>query len=284
MIYVRLMGGLGNQMFQYALARRLALDRDTKLTVDLSYLDNQPAGEVPREFELDCFNIAGTITHQPPENAKRGWRSILSSKPTIFREPSPGYNPEALKVANNTLLVGFWQTEKYFKARQKQIRQDFTFIKMLSDKKQAVAEQIATAGAGSVALQIRRGDYVTHKWSSQFHGLTPLRYYEEAVKIIVKKVKNPTFFVISDDHKWCEKNLKLSYPTVFVEHVPGTGQEDMNLMSQCRHQIIANSSYGWWAAWLNKNPKKIVIAPKIWFKEKKANSQIDIVPSSWLRV
>ena len=279
MIYVRLMGGLGNQMFQYSLGRRLALERNTKLVLDLSHLDNQPGGEVPREFELDCFKIAASLIHQPAEHKK----GFFSKAPTVYRELHPGYDAEVLNSSNNTLLIGYWQTEKYFKARQAQIREDFTFIKPLSKKKQAIAGQIK-ASSNSVALQVRRGDYVTHKGSKQFHGLTPMDYYKKAVKHIASKVGQPNFFVISDDYEWCQENLKLGFPTVFVEHVPGTGQEDMNLMSQCKHQIIANSSYGWWAAWLNKSHHKIIIAPKVWFKEKTANSQIDIVPTSWLRM
>lgn len=281
MIAVRLMGGLGNQMFQYALGRRMSLDHDTDLVIDLSRLENQPEGEVPRELELNCFNIAGKYMHSPVRTGS-GLLNKLKGEYRLVEEKKLGYDPSILKAPNNTLFGGYWQTEKYFKKIEKTIRSDFTFIPPFSKSKKPVAEEIK-ASEGSIALQIRRGDYVTHAASSKFHGVMPLDYYYKAIKLIVKKVDNPRIFVISDDPGWCKKNLKLDHPIIFVDHIPGTGQEDMHLMSLCKHQIIANSSYGWWGAWLNSNRSKIVIAPKKWFMATPSDIS-DRLPRSWIKI
>jgi hypothetical protein len=278
------MGGLGNQMFQYAMGKRVSLDLGVKLTLDESHFSNHASGEAIREYELDCFRINAKRILKPTEEHTRKRGLFLTPKPlNIYTEGGPAFDPGALKQADNTLYVGYWQNEQYFNKIQSTIRHNFTFIKPLSKAKQTVAEQIQST-PGSIALQIRRGDYVTNANSNKFHGLAPMEYYERAVEELVKKIKRPTFFVISDDDEWCKKNLKLGYPTIFVEHVPGTGHEDMNLMSQCQHQIIANSSFGWRAAWHNKNPTTIIVAPKIWFQDKAANRQIQIVPKAWARL
>lgn len=284
MIYVRLMGGLGNQMFQYALGRRLSLQHGTKLALDRSHFSEHRPGETIREYELDCFNVEAEMFVEPAEKLIQKKGLYLRPKPlNIYTESGPAFDPVALKQTGNTLFIGYWQNEKYFKKISPTIRSDFTFVKSLSKEKQSYAEQIQDT-PGSVAIQIRRGDYVTNKNSNKFHGITPMEYYDKAIKKISRAVKKPVFFVISDDHLWCKQNLKIGLPTVIIEHIPGTGQEDMNLMSQCKHQIIANSSYGWWAAWLNKNPNKIIIAPKTWFRDKQANSKMEIVPPGWVRI
>jgi hypothetical protein len=283
-IYVRLLGGLGNQMFQYAMGKRVSLDLGVELTLDHSHFSNHQPGEAIREYELDCFRVNAKHIFDPAEERTQKRRFFMSPKLlNTYIETSPAFNAGALKQSDDTLYVGYWQNEQYFKKIRSTIRHDFTFIKPLSKAKQAVSAQIKNT-PNSTALQIRRGDYATNENSNKFHGLAPLAYYDRAIKELTKKIRQPTFFVISDDDEWCRKNLKLGYPTVFVKHVPGTGQEDMNLMSQCQHQIIANSSYGWWAAWLNKNPNKIIIAPKIWFQDKTANRQIQIVPKAWIRL
>ena len=135
----------------------------------------------------------------------------------------------------------------------------------------------------SVSLQIRRGDFAHHPNSSVVHGLMPMEYYEEALNVVAKKVKKPRIYVISDDTEWCEANLDFAHPTKIVEHVPDKGYEDMRLMSLCRHHIIANSSFGWWAAWLCPNPDKIIVAPARWLIDTSRDTT-DLIPSSWLRI
>src|SRR5665213_1966567 len=284
MIYVRLMGGLGNQMFQYAVGRELAVTRGVGLVLDKSHYLNQPKDEVPRTYELDCFDLPAKQTEKAIETV--GERPTLeqkfSRKPVLIQEKAFNFDPEVIKAPKNCLLVGYWQSEKYFINHAAQIRQDFTFIKQLSPTRNELSKQIAQT-ANSVGLQVRRSDFANHVISSQFHGLVPMDYYQKAVTYLAGKLESPTFFVVSDDSQWCRQNLKLGHPTVFVDHVPDTGHEDMNLLSQCQHQIIANSSFGWWAAWLNKYEQKVIIAPKNWFKADNVNTA-DLLPETWVKL
>lgn len=282
MIAVRLMGGLGNQMFQYALGRNLALSHNKKLILDLSHLINQPSSEVPRQYELGLLKIKARMSNGPVEVDPP---KPLFGKPKEFNvvvEKGFPFKSEILEVPDNTLLEGYWQCEKYFKRHEKQIRKDFKLKMPISQAKKRIAKQIFQTD-GSVSLHVRRGDYVTHKASSQFHGLPGIEYYKKAVSVITKDLNSPTFFVLSDDPQWCKDNLKLGFPTVIVDYIPQTGHEDMMLMSYCDHHIIANSSFSWWGAWLDPKPNKIVVAPKTWFREKSADAS-DIVPTSWIRM
>lgn len=279
---MRLMGGLGNQMFQYALGRTLSIELDTSLILDISHFENQPIAETPREYELDCFDIKSRISRKPLGPDMQPGNFLIRKKGFLpFYESSIRFNEKVLEASDQTLLVGYWQSEKYFKKNETQIREDFTFIQRLSDTKQKILEEIERT-PHSVSFQIRRGDYVTNPNSNKFHGLTSMEYYDKAVDYISKKINNPVFYVISDDPKWCEENIKLNYPTVFVDSIPGAGWEDMYLTSRCRHNIIANSSFGWWGSWLNKHIDKIVIAPKKWAQDRKAD-YTDIALRSWIR-
>ena len=133
-------------------------------------------------------------------------------------------------------------------------------------------------------MHIRRGDYVSNPTTNKLHGTCSLEYYHNAVDIIAAKVSNPHFFIFSDDHEWARNNFKIDYPLTFVAHNnAGKNYEDMRLMSLCKHHIIANSSFSWWGAWLGSNPKKIVCAPRGWFKDKSLNTN-DIIPSDWSRI
>jgi len=145
-----------------------------------------------------------------------------------------------------------------------------------------VADKIMTTE--SVSVQVRRGDFVSHKHSSQFHGTLPMAYYRKATEELVKKIHEPHFFVISDDPDWCRQHIKFGkHPITYVDHIPGTGEEDMRLTSLCQHNIIANSTFSWWGAWLNTNSSKIVMTPKKWFVDKKINTK-DLVPTEWQRI
>jgi len=282
-IAIRLMGGLGNQMFQYALGRVLSQKNHTKLVIDLSHLENQPANETPRVYELDCFDIKAQFSHEPVPTEEQPRRLFIKKKQFIpYYEQGFPFKKSVLDLPNQTLLIGYWQTSKYFKGFEDMVRQDFKFTKPLSKTKQRILERIE-GDPEAVAFQIRRGDYVSNPGSKKFHGLASMAYYDRAVEYISKQLKSPTFYVITDDPTWCKKNIKLGYSTVFVSDVSDGGWEDMYLMSRCKHQIIANSSFGWWAAWLNDNKKKIIIAPKAWAIEKTADYS-DITPRNWIRL
>ena len=133
----------------------------------------------------------------------------------------------------------------------------------------------------SVSLHIRRGDYVSNQKTNQTHGTCDLDYYQRCITEIEKEVENPYFFVFSDEIEWVKENLKINHPAEYVDQNTGDkSYEDMRLMSQCKHNVIANSSFSWWGAWLNSYPDKIVFAPKRWFASDKHNTK-DLIPEGW---
>ena len=286
MIVVKLTGGLGNQMFQYAAGRRLALHHGTELKLDRTSYDNQPANETPRHYELDCFNLkasAATAAElQPTGLAERIKRKLAGQKsPALIYEKDFNFDPRILEAADNSLLIGFWQSEKYFSDVADTIRSDFSFKTKPTGKNAELAEQSASVNA--ISLHVRRADYANDEATNKHHGLAPLDYYREAVKQLAARAERPHFFVISDDPDWCKANIKIDFPTTFINHNGDKGYEDLRLMSLCRHHIIANSSFSWWGAWLNPRAGKIIYAPQRWL----ANPNIDtgdVTPADWIRL
>jgi hypothetical protein len=277
------MGGLGNQMFQYAAARRLAIKHDTDLVLDLSWFARQPRVDTPRQYELDPFPIVGRRTDEPVEGGRP--RQILqafmrASGPYRVVEQGPRFQPELLDAPDDTLLVGYWQSEKYFLDEEAQVRRDFAFEAPVSPRARTLAESI---DGSAVSVHVRRGDYVSRIRTHEFHGLLPIEYYERAAAALSERVPKPHFLVFSDDPGWCRTNIKLPSTTTVVSHAESTPYEDMLLMSLCRHHIIANSSFSWWAAWLSTSPEKVVVGPRAWFADESRDTS-DLVPQSWIRL
>jgi hypothetical protein len=293
MIIVELSGGLGNQMFQYALARVMSLKNDDEYAFDLSGYTDQKNGDTQRDYELDVFTIEAIecSTHdkiklgdENPiiQSINRILGTRLNANPSsLVKEEGHFFHPEVLARTGDLYLRGFWQTEKYFNNYEEAIRQDFTFKKRMSPKSKTILSKILVQN--SVSVHIRRGDYVSNPVTNKYHGTCSPAYYQKASSVIAKKVVNPTFYVFSDDPAWCKKNIKLAGKTIFVTHNSGKRSwEDMFLMSRCQHHIIANSSFSWWGAWLNTNPDKIVIAPKKWVGGQ--ISMPDIIPADWISI
>ena len=253
MITVKLQGGLGNQMFQYAFGRAKSLEEHTGLALDMSHY--QRAGS--RSFELDQFNIHASVARVP------WFRRFFNFK--------------------NSYVEGYWQSETYFKNYADIVRADFTLKKPLSAGAQKIAMAMkASDGAETVSVHIRRGDYLSPKHTRIF-SVCGQEYYEAAMKIIAEKVANPRYFVFSDDIAWAQ-TLPFSYGTVFIKKEYGLEPcEELVLMSRAQHHIIANSSFSWWGAWLGTNPNKIVIAPKKYYKDESVNTS-DWTPPSWIRI
>ncbi len=296
MITIKLMGGMGNQMFQYALGRQLALKHQTDLVLDLSFLlDRTPRPDFTfRDYNLDIFNLSPVIfkhnkMHQDSfveKNLKKieaKFRQIFKKSDIWIREESSVFKEAVLNSPNGSKLQGYWQSEKYFKAIEDVLRQDFTFKNKLCPAAAKMAERVGSVE--SVAVHVRRGDYVAVKTFTDFHGVMTDSYFLPAADLMASKIQNPIFFIFSDDLDWCKQNLILPYPHQFVEHdCDGDKFGDyFALMSFCRHQIISNSSFSWWAAWLNSNPNKVVVAPRRWFKAEHMDDR-DLVPESWLRI
>ena len=291
MVIVHLVGGLGNQMFQYAAGRALAHRNRTQLKLDVSAFEQDPL----RSYRLHCLNVVASIatTDEVVRLTKRGrglWKRILrrierylpTCKRSVFADRSDRFDPDILRVRGSVYLAGYWQSEKYFKDIEPIIRQDFTIRDAPDPENQKLAHTIANTN--SVSLHVRRGDYVSNPRILHKFGVCSLDYYRSAVARIAEEVDDLHFFIFSDDIRWARDHLRWQYPMTFVAH-NGVDKdyEDLRLMSLCRHHVTANSTFSWWGAWLCANPAKIVIAPKRWFKEPGRDTR-DLIPDWWHRI
>jgi hypothetical protein len=293
-IVSRLQGGHSNQLFQYAVARRLADIHRTELLLDLTWFDDFADVDTPRFYELDNYPLRARTTklegltvvdpRQPVSSYRKLMRRLgMGDDVWMYYEPGQGFDPEALRQPDNTLLVGFWQTEKYFRDIRGELIQDLALKTPLSKDDAALQERIDAKP--TIAVHVRRGDYVTNKHARAFHGLLPKSYYAKAVDLIASKAKSKDMqvLVVSNDIAWCKENLKFKLPVLFAG-ADSTGAEHMRLMKRCRHFVMANSSFSWWGSWLSDHPGKLVVAPKVWFQDHATNSAIDIALDSWIRL
>lgn len=274
MIIVKLYGGLGNQMFQYATGVALSKSLRTNLYLDLGWFEEikNSKGATRRVYELDGLGI------QPRAFSFFDRLDYRFHPPLIFKEHSLLYQPEFKALKGNVLLDGYWQSYKYFE----DYRRDVLRVYNLSTSRSSVNQKLLSAieSSNSISIHVRRGDY-TQKAGRSYHGLMPISYYRRAISIMRRSITKPSLFVFSDDIKWCKDNVRFGLPTAYIDNNgPNKGVDDMKLMAACRHNIIANSSFGWWAAWLNQSPGQKVIAPKKWFADAKLNSK-DIIPPAW---
>lgn len=282
MIISRLFGGLGNQLFQYATARALADARDTPLVLDTRLA---PDGN-HWAYGLHHFNIRADIgqpTQLPPGKDQRLryllWRNF-SKNPRMIREKTLAYRPKQFPPTGDLYLHGYFQSEAYFNAIESQLRRDLSFVSKPEGLNAKVLENIHTNP--SVSVHLRRGDYVSN--ANNTHGTCDAAYYDRALDLIAEHTNSePVAFVFSDDPDWARDNMSLRFETVFVGH-NGFDQahEDLRLMSHCTHNVIANSTFSWWGAWLNSNAGKCVVAPTQWFNTPKLNNP-DLIPKTWLR-
>ncbi|MDP3996382.1 MAG: alpha-1,2-fucosyltransferase [bacterium] len=291
MIMVKLMGGLGNQMFQYATARRVAKVNKAELKLDLSFFSGGGNSTV-RSFSLDKFNITGDNASKKDirrfkiykKSNIRYFRFIynrmVADSSIYITEKGFGFNPHVLELKDDVYMDGYWQSEKYFKDIEETIRREFTLKEIPPEMSQRIEE---IASSDSVSIHIRRGDYVSNPELLKNYGLCSAEYYNKAVNEIGKKYPNPKFYVFSDDTDWVKNNLHFLNSPVFASDFSLSDFEEMILMTKCKSNIIANSSFSWWGAWLNENANKTVIAPKKWFLDK-TTEPADIIPHSWLKL
>lgn len=293
MIVAKLMGGMGNQMFQYAAARRIAEVRKTQIKLDLSFLMAAPPDHtvIKRNYELGVLSIIESFASEPEikDIFFKNYGKLISRfrekiLPTWFvREPHFNYQDFLKKAPSRTYLDGYWQTEKYFIDIDAIIRKEFSFKIKPDSQNQAILDQIKNTGF-PVSLHVRRGDYVSNPYTLSYHGLCDMEYYRNAVGIISQRIQNPHFFIFSDEPDWVKDNLEIDFPKTYIDHNKGSkSYEDMRLMSSCKHHIIANSSFSWWGAWLNPDPGKIVIAPRKWFNNDQVDSR-DLIPETWIKL
>lgn len=279
MVRVKLWGGLGNQMFQYALGRSLALKNRTYLQLDLSeyMVKNEAADYISRNFELDLFNV--NYVTESKENFIVTKILNYTSPVKYVQENGFVYDPSVLEKKGRLYLYGYWQCEKYFKSIESTIRKDFTFKNQPNTANTNYLNAIANSNA--VSIHFRRGDYVTVQTAINFNGICSVDYYKAAIAQLKSKITNPHFYVFSDDLSWVKENINFEDPHTYVDGNYGENSyEDMRLMAACKHNIIANSTFSWWGAWLNNNKDKVVVAPKNWFKSDKT----DIIPDNWIKI
>lgn len=283
-IIFRACGGLGNQLFQYAAARALALRSGADLAVDRGWYDAVAPGITPRAWELARYplpfrdatpaerRLARLVTPHALRwlGAMAGMRAVVESE----RTPLP---PE--RVAGRACLVGYWQDERAFADARDTLRAELVPIAPPGAEDDGVLR--AMRGAESVSVHVRRGDYVSDPAAAARHGTCPPAYYERAMARVAERVAKPTFFLFSDDPDWTAANLRVPWPHRHVSHnSPAAAVQDLRLMAACRHHVIANSSFSWWGAWLAEAPGSLVIAPERWFA---GGGGERIVPARWER-
>lgn len=289
MIKVRLKGGMGNQMFEYALGRALSLKYNSKLGLDLSFLlDVTPRLNFTfRNYDLDVFNIkAEIVSNENISFLNRIFKGLFGRIIEFLRrflfikgvEKSFNFDKNILQIGGDAYLDGYWQSPKYFKGYENIIRQDFTFKEKFSQIIEELGEEIRNSN--SLCLHVRRGDYVGNK----FHEVVNEGYYKKAISKMSELSVIDKIYVFSDDIKWCEENLKFNYPTMFVgdEYAGKKAEGHLYLMSQCKNFIIPNSTFAWWGAWLSVNNNKVVIVPQKWFGIKAV--KFDIIPKEWIKM
>jgi hypothetical protein len=290
MILVELNGGIGNQMFQYAAAKSLALHHGTQLKLDITPAaeKNMPDELKHRPYDLHHFTLPDTIATNGEIASFQSNSSIEKlkekAKPNhkrkIYREPFFHFDTNFFKAGPDVYLKGLWQSEKYFASFSKEIRNVFQFKKELSQSLTGISDPIKSQN--SISIHIRRGDYLA-KISQDVLGLLPVEYYMKAIDKIKSQIDNPVFYFFSDDISWVKEKFSIPNAVYVSSTITKDHIGDLYLMSQCRHHIIANSSFSWWGAWLNNNKDKIVIAPEKWFNNGPKDTQ-DLIPKEWIKL
>jgi hypothetical protein len=267
MVIVKLQGGLGNQMFQYACGRALALRTGAELRLDLHFLlDRRPRpGFVYRNYELNAFRIVQSFA-STRDIARAGYGLAERIKARLGRRPArwtrrrfehlcEPVDRELLTLKPPVYLDGNWQSPAYFHDAQATIRDEFTLWHPPTGEAEELRQRIWACP--SVCLHVRRGDFV----GSQVTGTCSLGYYDAAIQFIQAGVSDPSFFVFSDDIPWCRQHLQVPTGTVFVDPTAAAGNThwEQHLMQNCCHFILPNSTFSWWAAYLSDSAKKIVV-------------------------
>jgi hypothetical protein len=279
-IKVRLTGGLGNQMFQFAAGYVAAKKCEVNLSLDLSWFNRR---QLHNGFELEkVFNIYSKVNflNNTLSFKSINFKEILNKFDRTFQtynEPHFHYTPKILNIPKRSFLKGYWQSELYFKDFTADIRKVFNFYNPMDKKNYLVADQINQNN--SISIHVRRGDYLLK--TNINHNVDLKEYYLTAIEKTSILFDNPKYFIFTDDPLWVAKNFTLNYSFTVVDINCGIDSfYDMHLMSLCKCNIIANSSFSWWGAWLNNKKDKVVFAPNNWFKDKSISTD-DLFPNSW---
>ena len=287
MIITRISGGLGNQMFQYAIAKSMAKKNDDIFKLDVSFYPKQTL----RKYELNFFNIEENIASEKECIEQRGKEEFFFklkrklgfkiTRPTsyTFENNITTFDEEVWDKSENIYLDGFWQNEKYFDTIRDEILKAFTLKSDISNEAQKYLLNIQKVN--SISLHVRRGDYVQNTHTNSVHGTCDLEYYKRGIEYINKRTTTPVFYIFSDDIPWCKENFDFIENLVFIDNTK-TAFDDLELMKSCKHNIIANSSFSWWGAWLNKNNEKLIVSPFHWIVNNP--KKLKWVPDSWIQL
>ncbi len=282
MITVRIWGGMGNQMFQYAYARALKERTGQEVYIDHPgvFRNRLEKGRL-RDYALGCFSVSLPRLIDPEKkyaflkrsNSYERLKYELSSRrlihPYYYEETNEGFNPDMYCIKEDAYLHGFFQNERYFSEYRDIILKEFTLVRDFEPDND-IKELLDTRE--TVSVHIRRGDYKSIDYT------LPPAYQNNAIRKMSEMLKDPYFLFFSDDIGWVKENIELPAKYLMVSSGKYTDYEEMNIMSSSGHNIIANSTFSWWGAWLNKNPDKIVIAPRKWMRLK---DPLSILPDSW---
>ena len=268
MVIVQLSGGLGNQMFEYALYLKLqSMGKEVFLDDVTCY------GPGQRTKQLDVFGLsyraAGPrqlreMTDSFADPVSRIRRKLFGRKDLSYREASCDFDPLVFRK-EPALLQGCFQSERYFEDIQDQVRNAYRFRNLVfNERVKGYRERILEKKGRAVAVHLRRGDYLDPKFFGLYQGICTDEWYEKAIYTMKKRVPDAAFFFFSNDPDWVKEHYSGRDLVTVEGGSEDAGYEDLYLMHLCSHQIIANSSFSWWGAWLNEKPKKIVIAPSRW--------------------
>lgn len=294
MIVSKIKGGIGNQLFQYSFGYAQTQIKRTKLKLDLSWFrrsedEKKGPGTIGRSYQLSLLNIN---FEEETEKEESYYKFSLINKfrnrlpirwKAYLKEVGNSFDPAYLNISDNSYLDGFWQSPQYFNRYRSDLLSQLT-LKIESEHFKSALEIIKSVPV-SVSVHIRRGDYVKHSELQKIHGVLPVEYYHSAFRYFDNKGITPTYFLFTDDWFWVKEVFPEADNIIHICNEGVNPVEDLLLMSLCNHNIIANSTFSWWAAWLNKKVDKIIIAPKIWYAEKIMNQQTNsLIPDTWVRI
>lgn len=286
MIIVKLKGGLGNQMFQYAAGKLLASEIQHDLILDRSFLDTERKGVTKRTYYLDIYDVKTKQTRNHKSSStqklfqKVSYPLLKKIGHTVLVKDFTHSDLSSYATFKNIVLDGYFFDLTFLQDRKEIVTSIFEFTDDLYADNKSLLQQIKRTQ--SVSIHIRRGDYLNKVNQSIYHSCN-ISYYQKAIKYIQSKVDQPFFYIFSDDIEWVKKSLNMDVPMELIDlDTSNKDVVDFFLMSQCQHNIIANSTYSWWAAFLNKNKQKEVVAPLDWYKDTVRNTEaLKIIPKEW---
>ena len=288
-IIVRVVGGLGNQMFQYACGRAAALRSRGQLLLDLSAFERYKL----HHYGLDAFRITAQTAPRRLQTGSALQASLrrlglttdlqltLQGFDCIKEGEDLAFQSCMLEHHAKAYLDGYWQDETYFADAADILRAEFQLRRLGATPN---ARAITDDDSPLVSLHIRRGDYVHNPMDNSVHGVLGLDYYRDAIRLLAKRIgERFRIVVFSDDIEWARQNLAFRQPLSFFSGSTATPHEDLHIMASCDHHIIANSTFSWWGAWLNPSSTKVVVTPKCWFVASRLAHR-HICPPSWERI